>query len=122
MTPTARAALLESVKKWDGICDREIADEGANNCALCQEFLKKDGIESDFVDCPVFVNTGIQYCKRTPYSKWAKAQEETDAVPWCADTPELMELAKAERDFLVSLLPQSDQSAHRKMREEQGKV
>lgn len=105
MNKRTLTALQDSIRKWQEIANGTMPDLGAENCALCMEFLA-----SRCRGCPVARHTGEQGCYGTPYHLWlraANAHHETwwDPTNRVADTPELVRLAKAERDFLRSLLP-----------------
>ena len=104
MNPKTLTALRGSIDKWRRIEAGEIADLGTENCALCAEFIKED-----CADCPVLARTGDVFCQYSPYMKWGREQKnlerEISSGEWIADTPELKALARAEREFLESLLP-----------------
>lgn len=102
-------ALQESIQKWTLIAKGELPDMGAENCALCDLFF-----QMNCRGCPVYKRTGKSGCLDTPYGEWFDAAQrghyEMD-VGYIADTPQLVELALAERDFLRSLVPAVRRSA-----------
>ncbi len=94
-------ALHGSVRKWDRICrDARAKNLGEGNCPLCALFKKCS-------DCPVVA------CMPTPYGDWAvhslsihkRYHMDSHREPHCK---ECLTLAKAERAFLVSLLPKKE--------------
>ena len=98
-------ALEGSIKKWKRIVASTGAmDNGSDDCLLCQTtgpFCE---------DCPVVGDSGYIMCRGTPYMDWLNHQkdehgdyEEYSRTPRCK---ECLRLAKAERDFLISLLPE----------------
>ena len=92
-------ALQGSIEKWRQIEAGTLEDCGIHNCPLCREFFMKscDG-------CPIYTETGRRFCRGTPYDAWIEATEFGSV----ANTPELVALARAEREFLESLLPKGD--------------
>lgn len=102
-------ALKGSIAKWEAIVEGAGADEGQNNCPLCEEFA----LIHDCEGCPVAERVGTTGCVGTPYQKWKTAAEREfddgisdDPCPaYEATTPKLIKLAQAELDFLRSLLP-----------------
>ena len=107
MNKETRTALEESIEKWKQIERGEMPDLGPENCGLCVEFHDRS-----CEGCPVFEATGIAGCGGTPYVEWDNAMIDlnhirfvTWAVDRVADTPKLVKLARAEREFLESLRP-----------------
>lgn len=97
-------ALQGSIRKWERIVDGSGPDQGDRNCPLCQMFLN-NGTSDDCLGCPVRKATGEAHCTNTPYvEQWAKARELPDLGDW-AMTAEQIVAARAELDFLRSLLP-----------------
>jgi hypothetical protein len=92
--------------KWHDIYCHDGEDEGPLNCALCVLY-SQIGCRG----CPVLEVTGKQACNGSPYDNWFKLQSryryvlEDYEIPRIAWTDELAEIAKAERDFLLGLLP-----------------
>ena len=109
MKPETLKALRGSIAKWDAIVDSaDEFDNGSINCPLCDLFLG----EGDCLGCPVSEFTGSSGCSLTPYQTWAShlavdhglEEHPLHRVEGCA---KCLKLAKAERDFLVSLLPKT---------------
>lgn len=94
------SALKGSIDKWRGIEAGELEDNGIDNCPLCGLFY--DGWCEG---CPVSERTGLTVCEGSPYMQWADATYDDDIAR--ADTPKLKALARAEREFLESLLPRA---------------
>ena len=98
-------ALQGSIKKWDRIVkDARAMDRGKNNCPLCEEFWG-----NSCRGCPVAKKTGVTSCNKTPYAAWGthliddhRQFSPHHRVPGCKTC---MKWAKAERDFLIGLLP-----------------
>ena len=86
-------ALLGSIAKWQAIIAGTAEDYGRTNCPLCQMFW-----ENDCDGCPVKKKTGLEDCDGSPYEKIDKAYK-------CGYKQPPPELAKAELEFLKSLLP-----------------
>src|SRR5512139_274799 len=100
-TPKALKALQGSIQKWENIAAGKTDDRGSKNCPLCKMFLKSDVYEKECAGCPVMKATGEPHCDDSPYTrKWARAQ----GGDW-AMTDEQVLAARAEADFLRSLLP-----------------
>lgn len=122
MNPDTLAALLGSIKKWEDIVAGAGVDEGGDNCALCQRFFDTDDFDEEIEDCvspdgekcPVAIKAGQPNCSNTPYRDWALATAHQPFRYASASTPELIALAKAELDFLRSLLPTENQSGGEK--------
>ena len=94
-------ALKDSIEKWRQIERGEMADMASDNCPLCIHFSNAYG-DIDCSSCPVMKRTGKYGCVGTPYVNWSL--EVLVNVP-VADTPKLVRLARAEREFLENLLP-----------------
>lgn len=95
MTPAALEALKQSILKWEQntkINDLNDASLGKYKCPLCQLF-----IESDCEGCPIMLATGETFCEETPYEVAREAE----------NLAEFHSAAKAELEFLKSLLPES---------------
>ncbi len=106
MKPKTLKALKGSIVKWERILRSPKAhDRGADNCALCEIFLKNDCIK-----CPVRNATERNECLDSPWTPWAIHQDNAHSrcfspyfrEPFCK---ECMRLAKKELAFLESLLP-----------------
>ena len=96
-------ALRGSIAKWEHIVDGTGLQLGPDNCPLCLRFnpMKNPSALSGCADCPVAQKTGRPVCEGTPYDDYSEAEESDDD-----DAEERMEFhAKAELDFLKSLLP-----------------
>jgi hypothetical protein len=107
MNAETLAALKGSIAKWDAIVAETLSDEGAINCPLCQLFARKGCI-----GCPVRASSGMAQCSGTPYANWydgcRREHLGNTYLPWFATTDELKALARAEADFLRSLLPEGE--------------
>ena len=98
-------ALKGSIKKWEKIVDGTGYDDGAENCPLCHLFLRPwSNVEQDCIGCPVMAKSGSKYCNNTPYRQWQKHQLQ--AGPFVASCRTCSAIARAELDFLKSLLPE----------------
>ena len=101
-------ALKGSIKKWKDIEERKGVDKGGYNCPLCLLFEKLDfPCES----CPVAQRTGLDMCRGSPFTAWLHHYEEEHGYRCIADglkvkCPTCKELARKEREFLESLLPE----------------
>lgn len=109
------AALKGSIEKWEKIVAGTDMDRRSDNCPLCAEFINGDeerGIDG-CSECPVMKASTFSGCRETPYDEWATHQKKDHLSPdwrlppWqiepgCA---ECSRLARAELDFLRSLLP-----------------
>lgn len=105
ITARQRKPLMEAIEHWKEIERGEGIDLGADSCSLCMKFT-----DEDCTGCPVRERTGLRECRGTPYSNWSNAQYMLGRRSWdieqsqVADTTELQSLARAEREFLESLL------------------
>lgn len=103
-------ALKGSIKKWERIVRRtDAGDKGTDNCPLCTLFY-----DDNCAGCPVREFSQVPFCSKTPYEKWINHAEshmiiKYNGLRWAAyripHCPECLRLARAERDFLKSLLP-----------------
>jgi hypothetical protein len=103
-----RAALVKSIEHWrelEVIDHMMRANIGPRSCALCKLFSNhfSDPSAAKVVcgDCPVRLKTRYHACRRTPYLTAAKARTLTA----------FRIAAKAEREFLESLLAEMDAKA-----------
>ena len=108
MNETTRQALLESIAKWEENAIAEAPEDvriGARDCPLCTMFLNPFNKVHCF-GCPVVEQTSATSCSRTPYSKAFRSYLLWDDDPK-SETPRTAfhEAARAEVDFLKSLLP-----------------
>lgn len=94
MSATTLRALRGSIRKWQSIVDGTGPDNGSNNCPLCQRYLA-----TECKSCPVALRVGNTNCRGTPYSAWLR-------VKYGDDSRKRKRRAKAELDFLISLLPE----------------
>ena len=100
-------ALKGSVKKWEQIVRSPKGEDNASdNCPLCMIS------DEDCLDCPVSQEVGDTDCDSTPYELWVRHQLydhkrsfPLTRVPHCR---RCLNLAREERDLLVSLLPASE--------------
>ncbi len=98
-------ALKGSIEKWSKIVRSTRAlDNGTANCLLCKIFFN-----ANCIGCPVRGKTLKHCCYRTPYTKWRLHQEEMHCGVVGShrnkDCKKCLPLAKAELNFLKSLLP-----------------
>ncbi len=109
MDERTRKALEGSIEKWKEIERGDGMDLGITNCPLCALF-----VNDCCSGCPVLTATGHAYCVMSPYGYFRTALNTAagcDAV--CIDeapldeAPRLKRLARDEREFLESLLPES---------------
>lgn len=102
-------ALEGSIKKWEAIASGNGPDYGYKNCPLCIEFIDATDPEDPEEDgdtcfgCPVSIKTEQTGCDGTPYNAWSAIAG--NIFPTYATTPQLIELAECELEFLKSLLP-----------------
>jgi hypothetical protein len=103
MTPKTLKALRGSIAKWRAIVDGTGTDRGPANCPLCQMFLVRRDLTSQNCDgCPVYQETGLTGCEKTPYDNYIFAEEGRDE-------PAMADAAADELAFLISLLPDGEQ-------------
>ena len=108
-------ALQGSIEKWKAIEEGRGYDGYADNCPLCQEFINEvDDNDQECEGCPVAA-AGHRGCEGSPWAAWNTAQEDFNRMRQrkesrIADTPALIALARAEREFLESLLPKETPS------------
>lgn len=101
-------ALRGSIAKWRAIVDGTGEDHGADNCPLCEAFF--DGPDDDdpiCVGCPV-AEARRPNCAQTPYWNWRELFSVESRWPLRAGTIKQKVAAKAELDFLISLLPEGE--------------
>lgn len=107
MNPETLEALKGSIKKWKRIvASTKALDQAVNNCPLCGLFF----CDNDCEGCPVREKTEQNSCEGSPYIKWHLHNLESHSyigsmhrIPRCR---ECLRLAREERDFLISLLPE----------------
>ena len=102
-------ALAGSIKKWDRIVrSTEAEDNGVSNCPLCELFFGN----ATCYNCPVYEKTGRRNCGDTPYENWdihlGNAHNQSSyPQSRIQNCPDCLRFARAERDFLKSLLPKA---------------
>jgi hypothetical protein len=105
-------ALRGSIRKWEAIVAGTGIDAGADNCDLCGQFntFYLQGGKCTCFGCPVQTATGKHGCRGSPYEEYEDiSSDDLDD----ADLDEkLKALARAELDFLKSLLPQEELPPH----------
>lgn len=102
-------ALKGSIAKWEAIVAGTGRDAGTKNCPLCKLFYFKKMCGG----CPVFEKTQEPYCSGTPHQELADLplmgaySSKGIAISDIAENSREhgLELAKAELEFLKSLLP-----------------
>lgn len=101
-------ALQGSIAKWQAIVDGTGVDKGIKNCPLCLLFNNDDTfIAHVCVGCPVMERTGKRFCRDTPHEKWVANCKPSDELNvWVPGGERGLEAARAELDFLKSLLPE----------------
>lgn len=78
-----------SIEKWEDVVDKGLdADQGWENCALCEKYFPS-GCSDPCKGCPIFEKTGKHFCDGTPYEKYQITADE--------------DIAKEEVEFLKSL-------------------
>jgi len=101
MNAATLEALKGSIEKWEKIINNQAEDCGPINCPLCQCFL-----DDECIKCPVLFVTGTDGCRGTPYEQWYNHHEKNgNGGKFIIFDAESRRLAKAELDFLKSLLP-----------------
>lgn len=103
MKKATRTALEGSIKKWEDVLAGKIKEMGPENCPLCDIFYNRVNCGK----CPVKVSTGAPTCENSPYDAWLRYQSSrflkgNRNAYWATDKRS-KNLAKAERDFLISL-------------------
>lgn len=96
-----REALTGSIAKWTAIEKGTGKDDSIMNNPLCRIFY--GSYRTRCQGCPVKEYSGAAYCSNTAYADWCNkcsaASRETNMAVTTADK----KLARAERDFLLSL-------------------
>jgi len=101
-------ALKESIRKWEKIVSStpDGTDYGTRNCSLCLLFYLDSSCDDD---CPIKKASGRNWCKNTPFADWVAHHIASHHKPYVngkrVECPECLEIAKAELQFLKSLLP-----------------
>lgn len=92
------AALRGSIEKWERIVDGTGIDQGIYNCPLCKLFYA-----NHCSGCPVNANTRQKHCNGSKYFAWASLFNDFETM--VANNPRRVAAAKAELEYLRSLLP-----------------
>ena len=100
MKPKTLRALYGAIEKWEGIASGKGVDRGVANCPLCRLFYRYGCI-----DCPVALKSGHSECRNTPYGTWCVEATARNGGG-VAITPRAKRAARAEVEFLKSLLPE----------------
>lgn len=104
-------ALKSSIEHWTRLATgTEGREESINStdCALCQIF--NSGNEEEVcVGCPVMDKTQTTNCMGSPWSAaavaWSRMRKDKDTLAYPYSSALFMERARAELEFLQSLLP-----------------
>lgn len=100
MNDKTKTALLASIKKWDDIAERDGANGGSEDCALCELYL-----DLQCEGCPVYKQTMETNCSNSPYVDFAVHRHLYHGDTFGpAECDECRRLARAEREFLTALL------------------
>jgi hypothetical protein len=98
-------ALRASIEKWERNTEAQTLEDintKPSSCALCNMFAPCHDYHTWCDGCPVYLRTGKQNCKSTPYFAVKKARDSDNfeaAILACKD----------EVEFLKSLLPKEDE-------------
>lgn len=109
MRKATKKALLASIEHWkqnEQATSFVEATIGPENCALCARFSHdycKRRTKTTTERCPVYAKTKEDGCWDTPYIKANEAYV-------LGDLDAFRRAAKAEREFLESLLPSAPQT------------
>lgn len=102
-------ALKLSIEKWERFANGTARDGDTifgKSCPLCKLFnsMSEDRFDKSCVGCPVSRRTGKPECEGSPWlnAKLALFKKAGIGDP---DSPEFLAAARAEADFLKSLLP-----------------
>lgn len=79
-------ALQGSIRKWQAIAEGKESDHGHDDCALCVKYLEPEGgsepvarEDAYCIGCPVAEDTGLKFCKGSPYQKYATTPNAVNA-------------------------------------------
>jgi len=97
MDEQTKQALEGSIDKWEAIVAGTGVDRGRHNCPLCRLFYIL-GCKG----CPVYLKTGAQNCRKTPYERWKIHGYRLYGCSTIEGT-KIMEMARDELEFLKSL-------------------
>lgn len=107
MDTETREALEGSIRKWEGVASGKKGERGTSDCPLCNKFFHQ--AEGGYcVRCPVYARTGRPGCMESPWTNWIAASGWSAELGRCADTDAGRNAARAELDFLISLIPKKD--------------
>lgn len=100
-------ALRESIASWEAHANEPVGarveKHGSDNCALCHLFNSDDTLnEDDCIGCPVWIKTGISYCRNTPYAAYTRVAR-MDEKGYYTVSQSSQRAAQAELEFLRSL-------------------
>jgi hypothetical protein len=101
-------ALRGSIKHWEENLAAKKPEEailGPRHCPLCVMFISMPAC----IGCPVREKTGKTNCGGTPYDQAAEAHESWSEYGDMRHDNQWREAAKAELDFLKSLLPKGSE-------------
>jgi hypothetical protein len=115
MNPKALKALKASIHHWRENVAAERPEGvalGPDYCALCRAFQLPFSADSDRVfpcnGCPVKMRTGRERCNGTPYEAAEDAHTAWYVTEGHYERDGWREVAQAELDFLISLLPEGE--------------
>ena len=75
---------------------------GVGTCGLCD--LHYVWLSNECCDgCPIFVKTGQRYCLGTPHERISQVLEDLRQIGDSRSLYEVLEVARAEEEFLVDL-------------------
>ncbi len=97
-------ATRGSIAKWHAVSEGVMADNGADNCPLCDLFL--NGSSESCIGCPVAV-AGQEGCSGGAYDQWVDHHDEKhgrDRWPKENLCGTCTRLARAELKFLEGLV------------------
>jgi hypothetical protein len=115
MNPKALKALKASIRHWrENTAARRPEDVllGPDHCALCRAFwvpFEYGPARKKTCDgCPVMARTGYTGCHGTPYEAAEDAHTAWYVTEGHYERDGWREVAQAELDFLISLLPEGE--------------
>lgn len=68
---TTAKGLDKSIRKWEKVVATGCGGAGTEGCGLCDLFNSQRGFGCG--DCPVKIDTGVHYCKATPFNDYCRA-------------------------------------------------
>ncbi len=107
MDTLTEEALRGSIRKWEAIWKGDGEDLRDGNCPLCRRYNSNCCTNPDLVPtlCPVARRAETFGCEDTPWEDWMHYMTSFFPARTRVFDAKSRELAKAELDFLVSLLP-----------------